>query len=161
MSAPVGREACDSPERRCLQPGWSSLEAAPAIVHTRLFLPRWFPCPQPSMQRCWANTGFSGQNMFLFVFYFGAVLCSLWGEQTRALLISIYYFDIIFDLLFGFFVVIDLLFMFESLLKCDRSLAKTLKLPFLAELWEVYNMQAVYTCTYSSLKMTDDLLDPS
>lgn len=111
--------------------------------------------------QCWANTGFSGQNMFLFVFYFGAVLCSLWGEQTRALLFSIYYFDIIFDLLFGFFVVIDLLFMFESLLKCDRSLAKTLKLPFLTELWEVYTMQAVYTCTYSSLKMTDDLLDPS
>lgn len=103
IGAPVGREACDSPEWRCLQPGWSSLEAAPAIVHTGLFLPRWLPCPQPSMQRRWASAGFSGQNTFLFVFYFWAVLQPLWWANQSI---------VIFYLLFWYYILFIILILF-------------------------------------------------
>lgn len=36
----AGKLVTHQNEEGCLQPGWSSLEADPAIVHTRLFLTR-------------------------------------------------------------------------------------------------------------------------
>lgn len=46
------------------------------------------------MQRRCANTGFSGQNTFIFLFYFWAVLLpSLWGEQIS--IVNIIYVNVI------------------------------------------------------------------
>lgn len=72
-------------EERCLQPGWSPVEAEPVLSLLAWSSPGDFSVYTTT--RIWANPGFSGLHTFLFLFYFRAALFpSLWGEQIRALL---------------------------------------------------------------------------